>query len=81
MHDLKSRLNAATHIYNPSKPPFDKGGFFLCLYTNAEPRIRLKEPAGPPLIYTIPPNHPLSALRFFSLLRFGKTNKFILLSP
>ena len=22
MHDLKSRLNAATHIYNPSKPPF-----------------------------------------------------------
>ena len=25
------------------------------------------------VIYTIPPNLPLSALRFFSLLRFGKT--------
>ena len=29
MHDLKSRLNAATHIYNPSKPPFEKGGLLL----------------------------------------------------
>ena len=31
---LSSRLvtRAATHIYNPSHPPFEKGGFF-CVYT------------------------------------------------
>ena len=33
------------------------------------------------VISTIHPNPPLSALRFFSLLRFGKTNEFVLLSP
>ena len=58
MHDLKSRLNAATHIYNPSKPPFDKGGFFLCLHTNAEPRIRLKEPAIAGYVYNPPQTPP-----------------------
>ena len=80
---LSSRLvtRAATHIYNPSKPPFDKRGFFLCLHTNAEPRIRLKEPAIAGYVYNPPQTPPLSALRFFSLLRFGKTNTFVLLSP
>ena len=33
------------------------------------------------VIYTIPPNLPLSALRFFSLLRFGIANEFPMLSP
>ena len=56
--DLKSRLNAASYIYNPSKPPFDKGGFFLCWYTNAEPRIRLKEPAIAGYLYNPPQTPP-----------------------
>ena len=33
------------------------------------------------IIYTIPPNLPLSALRFFSLLRLGIANEFSMLSP
>ena len=36
--------------------------------------LRLK-PFESSVIYTIPPNLPLSALRFFSLLRFGKTKR------
>ena len=28
---LQSRLRAAPHIYIPSKPPFDKGGFVVSL--------------------------------------------------
>ena len=32
-------------------------------------------------IFTIPPNLPLSALRFFSLLRLGITSKLVLRSP
>ena len=35
MHDLKSRLNAASYIYNPSKPPFEKGGFVVSLRLNS----------------------------------------------
>ena len=33
------------------------------------------------VMYTIPPNLPLSALRFFSLLRFGIANESAMLSP
>ena len=33
MHDLKSRLNAATHIYNPPQtPPFEKEGLVVSLW-------------------------------------------------
>ena len=56
MPDLKSRLGG--HIYIPSKPPFEKGGFFLCLHTNAEPRIRPKEPAIAGYVYNPPQTPP-----------------------
>ena len=70
MHDLKSRLNAASYIYNPSKPPFDKGGFFLCLHTNAEPRIRLKEPAIAGYVYNPPQTPPFEKEGLVVNLRF-----------
>ena len=54
MHDLKSRLNAATYTYNPSKPPFDKGGIF-CDYTQMpNPGFDLKSRLLP-VMYTILP--------------------------
>ena len=58
MHDLKSRLNAATHIYNPSKPPFDKGGFFCVDTQMPNPGFDLKSRLNAaPHIYN--PSKPL----------------------